>query len=215
MNGRGRCRVIVMAKAPVAGLAKTRLAGVLGAAGAAQLAARMLRETVAQALAAGLGPVELCAAPAPDHPAVHAALGDWAGRLDTSAQGEGDLGARMQRALERGLALDGRALLIGTDCPGLDAARLVAAAAALDGHDAVFVPALDGGYVLVGMRRPVADLLSSMPWSTPEVMARTRDRLAAAGIDWAELPALADIDEPADLARLPPGWCNPPFVRND
>lgn len=204
------CRVIVMAKAPVAGLAKTRLAPVLGVEGAARLASRMLHETVSQALASGVGAVELCVAPTPDHPAVREALGSLAGSVLTSPQGEGDLGARMWRALDRGLAVDGRAVLIGTDCPGLVAGVLTAAAEALHTHDAVFVPAHDGGYVLVGLRRPLPTVFGAMPWSTPEVMAITRQRLAAGGVHWAELSALADIDEPQDLVHLPPGWCNPP-----
>ena len=121
----------------------------------------------------------------------------------SSDQGEGDLGARMQRALNRWLAREGRALLIGTDAPALDAAVLRAAALALDEHDAVFVPAFDGGYVLVGLRRSGAPIFSDMVWSTPTVMAQTRERLAGAGWRHLELAAMADIDEPADLRWLP------------
>ena len=94
--------------------------------------------------------------------------------------------------------------------PALDAAVLRQAAAALSGHDAVFVPALDGGYGLVGLRQATAAalhcLFDGMCWSTPQVMAQTRQRLAAAGLRHAELPALPDIDEPADLVHLPEGW---------
>ena len=97
-------------------------------------------------------------------------------------------------------------LLIGTDAPGVDAAYLRAAAAALATHDAVFGPALDGGYTLVGLRQPTPALFAQMPWSTPQVMGETRKRLAHLGLRHAELPALSDIDEPADLAALPPGW---------
>ena len=93
-------RIIVFAKAPRPGLAKTRLIPALGAAGAAALAARMLAHTLDQALASGVGEVELCAAPAP---------GDamWQGvelpeGLVLTAQGEGDLGEREGRR-ERGL----------------------------------------------------------------------------------------------------------------
>jgi hypothetical protein len=95
---------------------------------------------------------------------------------------------------------------MGTDAPALDATVLRAAAQALRTHDAVFVPALDGGYALVGLRAAAPSLFSAMRWSTPQVMADTRARLAAAGLRHAELPALADIDEPADLQQLPPGW---------
>jgi rSAM/selenodomain-associated transferase 1 len=196
--------VIVLAKAPVPGLAKTRLAPALGADGAAALAARMLEHAVGQAVAAGLGPVEVCATPDAGHPLFAHLAREHGVRL--SAQGSGDLGQRMQRAFERTLAPGRPALLIGTDTPALDAAVLRRAAAALGGKDAVFVPALDGGYVLVGLHRADTRCFSGVTWSTPQVMQETRDRLAAAGLSWVELSPLADIDEPADLRHVPPAW---------
>ena len=94
-----------------------------------------------------------------------------------------------------------------TDAPALDAAVLRAAHAALTGHDAVLVPAHYGGYVLIGLRRPQPRLFDGLPWSTPQVLAITRERLREAGLRWAELPALHDIDEPADLVHLAGrGW---------
>jgi uncharacterized protein len=196
--------VIVFAKAPVPGLAKTRLAPALGKAGAAALAERMLRHALCQARAADVGPVELCAAPDAAHPALEAAAAEHGARL--TEQGSGDLGLRMYRALARSLTCHGRALLIGTDAPSLDAAMLRDASQALQDHDAVFVPALDGGYALVGQRRADPRWFSGMHWSHERVMEETRERLRAAGVRWAELPAVADIDEPVDLMHLPPGW---------
>jgi rSAM/selenodomain-associated transferase 1 len=205
-----RCQVIVMAKAPRAGLAKTRLAPALGADGAARLAHRLLDHALAQALAAGVGPVELCAAPCATDPAFDA----FRDRpLQWTDQGEGDLGARMARALARALADGPRALLIGTDAPAIDAATLRAAAAALSAHDAVFVPALDGGYALMGVARPAAELFDGIAWSTPQVMAATRERLRVHGWTHAELAPVADIDEPADLVHLPAGWARELGVR--
>lgn len=198
----GGCPIIVMAKAPLAGLAKTRLIPALGAAGAAGLAARLLRRTAKAALSAGLGPVDLCCTPDPGDPSF-GVVADLAG-MSLSDQGEGDLGARMDRALNRWLTLRGRALLIGTDAPALDANVLRAAALALDGHDAVFVPAFDGGYVLVGLRRSAAPIFADMAWSSATVMMHTRQRLVRAGWRHLELAAVADIDEPADLRWLPP-----------
>ncbi len=112
----------------------------------------------------------------------------------------------MHRAFVRVLALHDRAVMIGTDAPALDAACLRQALGALTEHDAVFVPALDGGYALVGLRRPQGCLFDGMAWSKAEVMARTRDRLKTAGLSWVELPPVADVDEPADLVHLPAGW---------
>ncbi|MEO7105314.1 MAG: DUF2064 domain-containing protein, partial [Rhodoferax sp.] len=93
------CRLVIFAKAPVAGAVKTRLIPALGAQGAAALAQRMLLHTLQQALASGAGPVELCMSPAPDAPA-------WTGidlpeGIERSDQGEGDLGERMARAVHR------------------------------------------------------------------------------------------------------------------
>ena len=196
--------VIVMAKAPVPGFAKTRLIPALGADGAAALAERLLHATVAQALAAAIGPVDLCCAPDRGHPAFehYAAVTG----IEFTDQGDGDLGARMARAFERWLRSGGCAVMIGTDAPALDAALLARAAHALSDADAVFVPAFDGGYALIGLRRQAPSLFDDMPWSTPAVLARTRQRLAAAGLTHIDLPAVADIDEPADLLHLPFGW---------
>lgn len=202
--------LIVFAKAPLPGLAKTRLIPALGADGAAALALRLLQHTLAQGAAAGFGALELCVAPDEPHPLLQQAAAER-GALIT-AQGGGDLGARMQRALSRRLATHLRVLLIGTDAPALDATALRAAAEALATHDAVFVPALDGGYALVGLARqaeaPVR-LFDGIAWSTATVMAQTRERLAELGLHAALMPALADIDEPADLVHLPPHWPAP------
>lgn len=212
--------VIVFAKAPVPGQVKTRLAPALGAEGAAALAARMLQHALAQALAAGVGPVELCAAPDTAHPTLQAAARACGATL--AAQGAGDLGERMHRAFVRHLGRGrgpggGRprgALLIGTDAPALDAAVLHAAAAALAAHDAVFVPALDGGYALVGLAAHAPErLFAGIAWSTPQVMATTLERAAELGLRTALLAPLPDIDEPADLIHLPAHWREAPGAR--
>jgi glycosyltransferase A (GT-A) superfamily protein (DUF2064 family) len=81
------------------------------------------------------------------------------------------------------------------------------AARALDDHGSVFVPTHDGGHVLVGQRRPVdARCFRGMTWSHPRVMDEARRRLAASGVRWAELSPVRDVDDPADLASLPPEW---------
>ncbi|OIO78777.1 MAG: hypothetical protein AUJ86_03710 [Hydrogenophilaceae bacterium CG1_02_62_390] len=194
-------RTLVFAKAPVPGRVKTRLIPALGTAGAADLARRMLDHALEQALEADIGPVELCASPALSAP-------DWAGftlppGVAHSDQGEGDLGARMARAALRHLDHDGRVLLIGSDCPALSARHLREAAAALDCHDAVIHPALDGGYPLLGLRAFHPSLFTDMPWSTPAVAELTLVRMQA--LEWCVWvgETLADIDEPADLAHLP------------
>jgi rSAM/selenodomain-associated transferase 1 len=213
-------RIVIFAKAPQAGFAKTRLIAALGAQGAADLARRMLEHTLQTALAAGLGPVELCATPAP---------GDLVWRdvalppgVLWSDQGSGDLGCKMARAARR--ALDGGTpvLLIGTDCPQLDGAALQRAAAALQGDraqddalqggtircgvDAVLTPAFDGGYVLFGLARFDASLFAGIAWSTASVAEVTLQRLQQLGWRAQIAPMLHDIDEAVDLQWLPEGW---------
>ncbi|HNC68026.1 MAG TPA: glycosyltransferase, partial [Thauera aminoaromatica] len=96
-----------------------------------------------------------------------------------------------------------RVLLIGTDCPALDAACLRTAAEALDEVEAVIVPSFDGGYVLLGLRRFDPSLFEGIAWSTSTVAAATRVRLDALAWSYQVLPALQDIDVPADLVHLP------------
>ena len=132
------CALIVFAKAPVPGYAKTRLAHVLGAEAAARLASRMLAETLATAIEAGIGPVELCCAPHDTHPEFRRAAIEYG--VNLTLQGDGDLGTRMNRALTRSLNVHRRVLLIGTDASGLGAVQLRDAAVALYTQAAVFVP---------------------------------------------------------------------------
>jgi hypothetical protein len=202
-----RCAVIVFAKAPQAGFAKTRLIAALGAEGAAQLAERLLHATLEHAIEANVGPVELCVAPDCTHPAFVAAARPRS--IAVTEQGDGDLGERMARAFERVLSMHERALLVGTDIPRLDAPYLRAAAAALNDSDAVLGPAADGGYALVGLRRPAPGLFTGMRWSHSQVMDHTRERLAALGLRHVELPLLHDVDEPADLRHVPAHWLPP------
>jgi len=189
--------VAVLAKAPVAGLAKTRLIPALGADGAALLQERLIERAAATAAAAGIGPVTVWATPDETHPIFRALRGRGAA---LARQGDGDLGRRMLAALA---AAHGPCLVIGTDCPALAADHLRAAANILrDGADVVIVPAEDGGYVLIGTRKPAPALFTDMRWSTPGVMAETRRRLRQLGLSWEEPVTLWDLDRPEDLARL-------------
>jgi rSAM/selenodomain-associated transferase 1 len=193
--------IIVFARAPVAGAAKTRLIPALGAAGAAALHERLVARTLATAVAAGIGPVELCCTPDASHAALVAVARAHGATL--ADQGPGDLGERMLAAFRRTLAGAPAAILIGSDCPALEPAHLRRAAASLaGGADAVLAPAEDGGYVLIALKRAPASLFERIRWGEPTVMAETRERLAALGMRWEELETLWDVDRPEDLARL-------------
>ncbi len=201
-------RLVVFAKAPQPGRAKTRLIPALGAEGAAALAQRMLAHALQQALQAGAGPVELCMSPPPGDPAWEK-IAIPAAVLRTD-QGEGDLGERMARAVRRVTADDDRpVLLMGSDCPALTAAVIREAARQLPTHDALLLPVADGGYVLIGLKSPCPTLFDRMPWSTATVAAETLSRMAALGLKVWRGPLLHDIDEPADLAHLPAVFLGP------
>jgi rSAM/selenodomain-associated transferase 1 len=190
--------IAVLARAPVPGFAKTRLIPVLGPKRAAALQARLTERAVATATAAATGPVTLWTTPDESHPVFQALAADFGVTL--ARQGDGDLGARMLTAMA---AASGPCLVIGADCPALTAEHLRDAAQCLrGGTDAVVIPVVDGGYTLIGTRRPQPALFAGIAWSTATVMDATRARLREAHLTWREPVTLWDIDRPEDLDRL-------------
>ncbi len=192
--------LLIFARAPVPGRVKTRLIPALGPAGAARLHRALLERTLRAAGAQRLMKVELWTTP--DAPPEF--LRDCRRRgLTVRVQQGRDLGARMHRALVHALRRAPWAVLAGTDCMDADAAHLARAARLLRGGlDAVLGPVRDGGYWLVGLRRPCPALFRDMPWGTGRVARLTRRRLARAGRRRAELPVRHDLDRPRDLGRL-------------
>ncbi len=196
-------RIVIFAKAPRAGFAKSRLIPALGADGAARLAQRMLEHTVSQALYAGVGPTELCMTPADDPIWQQISLPLHLGRTD---QGEGDLGERMARACQRVIGAGEAIILTGTDCPQLDTKCLQQIAEALEQSDVAIVPTSDGGYAALGLNRFDPVLFSDIQWSTDTVARETLRRITTLQWSVSTLPVLHDIDEVADLALLPSDW---------
>jgi len=200
-------RLLVFAKAPVPGFAKTRLIPALGTSGAAGLQAELIHDTLERARRADVGPIELWGAGL-DADSMLSTAADTAGVTLQWQRGE-DLGERMHRALAAATAAGEPALIVGTDCPALDVRRIRDAAAALLDHDAVINPANDGGYVLLGLHRAPDELFRGVAWGSDQVLAATRSRLAGLGWSWQEWPPLTDIDYAADLpavAALSPEW---------
>ncbi len=193
-------RVVVLARAPLPGRAKTRLAARLGEWGAARLQARLVERTLRTARAARIGRIELHATPRARVPFfLHCA---HRFRTTLHAQRGRDLGERMQRALAGALRGARAALLIGTDCPALSARDLRRAARALQGGaDAVLAPAEDGGYALIGLRRADPRAFAGIAWGTPAVYAGTRARIDALGWRLRVQRTVWDLDRPEDLAR--------------
>lgn len=193
--------VYVFAKEPVPGRVKTRLAGRLGDEGAAGLAAAMLRDALR--VAAGAGMRLVLAADDPGGAAVVRSAREAGAEL--VAQGEGTLGERLARALER----DPRAhrIALGGDVPDLPAERLLAAFQALErGTAAALGPAPDGGYHLLGLAAGAAAGFLRDPaigWGSARALADTQAALRRSGAGTAALLApWPDVDEPADLAAL-------------
>ena len=184
-------RLSIFARLPVPGKVKTRLIPALGEEGAARLYARLLALTVEVARESGFE-FELRVTGGE----IGAFQGLFGEDVPVVDQGDGDLGARMAR-------VEAPALLIGSDCPGITAPLLRAAAGALEDRRVVLGPANDGGYYLIGYREPVPFLFEDMEWSTPKALPETLARLAARGHGPAILPELADIDTAEDLAQWP------------
>jgi rSAM/selenodomain-associated transferase 1 len=195
-------RIIVFAKAPVLGQVKTRLAGHLGNFGAALLHRQLLSHTLRRLTQARLAPVELWCAPDTQHGFFIACRRDYG--IPLRRQQGCDLGERMAHALATVLQEGSPyAVIVGSDCPMLDATYLRHGLMALrTGQDAVLGPTEDDGYMLIGLRRSCPALFKGIRWGGPEVLAATRRRLQRGSLSWSELPLAWDVDRPADLRRL-------------
>jgi uncharacterized protein len=191
-----RAAVAVVAKEPVAGLAKTRLAPALGPGGAAAAAAAMLADTVAVVSGVAAEPW-LCFAPASARERMAAAAPGF--RL--LAQSGGDLGDRLA-ACAAALRAAGaeRLAIVGADTPQLPASWYQVALALLDRVDLVLGPALDGGYYLVAASAPAPALFVGVPMGTDLVLGETLRRAGRLGMRVALLPPLRDLDRVEDLA---------------
>ncbi|MFN3164652.1 MAG: TIGR04282 family arsenosugar biosynthesis glycosyltransferase [Pseudohongiellaceae bacterium] len=194
-------RLLLFAREPVAGRVKTRLQPALTAAGSLELHRALLARTAQTLAAAQLAPWQLWVDANPEHPDFLALRGAAGIHLQ---QGP-DLGARMQHAAARTLAETAvdTVVLIGADCPAVDAAYVAQALEALaDGAEVVLGPAEDGGYVLLGMRQARAELFANVPWGKDTVFTATLANLEAINIAPAILETRWDVDRPADLQRL-------------
>ena len=201
-----RRHVAIFTRAPVAGETKTRLIPLLGAQGAARLQRVMTWCALEAACALPDATVSLWCAGDAGHPFLQFCAHHF--QVECVRQTEGDLGMRMADCMERMLAVHDTVLLTGSDCPAMNVEHLVTAAAALDNARMVFIPAEDGGYVLVGARRKGLEqaCFDDVAWGSAQVMAQTRQRLVGQGWtlgrDWHEMPALWDVDTPTDFERM-------------
>jgi uncharacterized protein len=195
----GTIRVLVFCKAPEPGKVKTRLMSEFTAEEAAQIHEALATETLEQVLLLSQTKpelsVELWCAPSTEHSFFQhyqrrgVLLHDQVGS---------DLGLRMHHGIAQSAT---PAILIGTDCPPVDADYVLAAVQELQKHDAVIGPAEDGGYGLIGLKQPNMKLFSDIEWSTSRVLDETLSRCGAQGLETAVLPTIWDVDFPNDVKR--------------
>jgi rSAM/selenodomain-associated transferase 1 len=197
-------RILIFAKAPVPGEVKTRLQPRLSMQQCARLQQRLIEHTLRTCLDSNLCAVELWCSGDARHVFFEACRQRYPVAMHVQ-QGR-DLGARMLHALDRALQRAKFALIVGTDCPALTATHLEAAADILHANaprqHAVFIPADDGGYVLLGATCASPALTENIEWSSDRVMAQSRRNLGRANIAFTELDRLWDVDRPQDLERL-------------
>ncbi|MEH2259380.1 TIGR04282 family arsenosugar biosynthesis glycosyltransferase [Nostoc sp.] len=192
--------LIIFTRYPEPGRTKTRLIPVLGNVGAANLQREMTEHTIFQVkeLQKAIDiSVEVRFAGGDSQ-----LMQDWLGLdLVYQSQGEGDLGLRMVRSLFDAFQSGAeKVIIIGTDCPGVNAQILATAFEKLHAFDLVLGPALDGGYYLIGLRQPIPQLFVNIEWGTAQVFQKTVDIAQKLNLSYVDLLPLADIDRPEDLS---------------
>ena len=196
-----RSRIIVFAREPSLGKVKSRLASEIGAQEALAVYQAMLLRLGELLAGAQVAEWDLWVTSNISHENFLSICN----KKNIYLQNGQDLGVKMYGAIRQTL-LDKNVenvILIGTDCPSLTKDYLNQALLALNsGSDVVLGPAEDGGYVLVGMRRPIAAVFEGIPWGSGEVMQRTLITLRANDLSYRLLDTLWDVDGPEDLARL-------------
>lgn len=197
----GAIEWIVLTKAPVAGLVKTRLIPTLGEQGACDLYSELLvrLEHTLRALVIHNDARVALWVSGDDQ---HEAFTSWSRMATVYKQTAGlDLGARMAMAVERSLSRGCIPVLIGVDVPCLDEVYLMNCLHHLENHEVVISPAEDGGYGLLGMKQFYSGLFENKRWGTDSVFDSTKADLDVLPLKVAYLPMVWDVDEPADVKR--------------
>ncbi len=191
--------LILFTRFPQAGGTKTRLIPALGPEGAADLQREMTEHVLGRIwdLVRRRG-VKLQVRYANGS---RSDMRRWLGdRVEFVDQGDGDLGSRMHRAVSEALRAGARSVvIIGADCPGIDATLLENAFDLLRTQQLVLGPARDGGYYLIGLQQALPFLFENIEWGTRHVLTTSVARAREAGIEPRFLPELPDVDEPRDL----------------
>lgn len=193
-------RIILLTRAPEPGQVKTRLISSLGAEEAAAIYRQFLEQTLEMLGKARLAPLIIYCSPSTAHPWFQKAMTRYGASLHQ--QSTGDLGQRMDDAIKTTLVDSESCVLVGGDCPTLQASDIDQALSALaNNSEAVLGPALDGGYYLLGAKRALTACLTEIEWSSPAVFTETVKRLDRDRIIWHRLSVRDDIDTMEDYER--------------
>lgn len=200
-------KIIIFTRYPLAGKVKTRLIPTVGRDEAARIHKHLAEKTVA--MVCGLARQHRIGATLCFTGASRQQMRDWLGEeLDIVEQQGVDLGERMAAAFQAAWNLGAvRAVLIGTDCPSLDARIIVRTLGLLRGCDVVLGPAADGGYYLIGLTNKVTDgtltsLFRNVVWGSTKTFSQTFERARTSGLSISTLHELHDIDRPEDLKYI-------------
>ncbi len=203
--------IVQFAKEPVLGAVKTRLTPTLSQQQALNLHCSLVTLTFNTIANAKLGRQELWVG---CHSKEGNATHDFFMQLvkqktvEIYLQQGSDLGERMYHAAKECLQRAARVVIVGSDCPFIDANYLASARQVLLAENPVVIgPANDGGYVLIGFTQVAPQLFAEVTWGSAQVLAQTRNNLHLLGWSWSELTALDDIDRPEDLRLLPADVC--------
>jgi len=192
--------ILVFAKAPEAGKVNTRLIPDIGVQAATQLQDDLLHQRLSMLSDADLCDVRLLCSPDVSHACFSACAQQY--DVVLVPQSGNDLGERMCNGVKDALKQYQYCIVVGTDAPALAAKQISQSIEFLHQDKAVvFVPAEDGGYVLVGMNQPYACLFDGIDWGTENVMQQSRDKLEARAITFAESSSCWDIDRLSDYQR--------------
>jgi rSAM/selenodomain-associated transferase 1 len=191
--------LILFARAPVPGQAKTRLQPEYTPAQVAEIAAFLVRATAELAAASWPGEVWLYGTPDAEHPLFRELAAAYG--LTLGVQRGVDLGSRMANALRDGLRQRNAAAIMGCDVPHCRWDLLDQANEWLAQGRNVLGPTEDGGYYFIGLGAPHAELFQNIDWGTDRVLAQTLERAKSLGVEFEWLPRLRDIDTAADLRR--------------
>lgn len=195
--------LIQFAKAPLKGQVKTRMKPTLDETGCLKLHKALVEHQFSLHRQANVCNFELWCSEEHsffDRLVEESAVGE---RASIHVQQGKDLGERMLNTFTERLRQYSYVILIGSDCPFLSSDYVIEAINRLkQGVPAVFGPATDGGYVLIGLSQLDSSLFEGVCWGTDQVMKQTRARIKALGWAWEELLTLSDIDRPKDLELL-------------